>query len=261
MAQRSHVPKFGNWEGEDNVPYTVYFDKARKDRTGGKMINPNDPQENPGMFPNMPPPAQAQAPAPAPPARREPAEPVVGRRAVRPTHEHHSSKEDVVDLKQYAGSPAHGGAAGAAQQRRGAHGSGSGRPVRTSAGSEQSIDRSPLHPHYQAKVTGGRGSGSPAAEGKNSYESSHGTPGRSRMKPNRGDESPDKGAAVPRFGEWDENNPSSADNYTHIFNKVREARHNVGSPQISMENESSYNNGGRQRADGNRKTRCFGCFG
>lgn len=153
------------------------------------MINPNDPQENPDMFPNMPPPAQAQAQAPAPPARREPAEPVVGRRAVRPTHERHSSKEDGGDLKQYAGSPARGGAAGAAQQRRGAHGSGSGRPVRSSAESDHSIDRSPLHPHYQAKVTGGRGSGSPAAEGKNSYESSHGTPGRFRMKPNRGDES------------------------------------------------------------------------
>ena len=35
---------------------------------------------------------------------------------------------------------------------------------------------------------------------------------------------PDKGAAVPKFGDWDENNPSSADGYTHIFNKVREER-------------------------------------
>ena len=35
---------------------------------------------------------------------------------------------------------------------------------------------------------------------------------------------PDKGAAVPRFGEWDENDPASADNYTHIFNKVREEK-------------------------------------
>ena len=35
---------------------------------------------------------------------------------------------------------------------------------------------------------------------------------------------PEKGAAVPKFGEWDENNPASADGYTHIFNKVREER-------------------------------------
>lgn len=35
---------------------------------------------------------------------------------------------------------------------------------------------------------------------------------------------PDKGAAVPKFGDWDVNNPSSADGFTHIFNKVREER-------------------------------------
>ena len=39
------MPKFGNWESEENVPYTAYFEKARKGR-GGKIINPNDPQEN-----------------------------------------------------------------------------------------------------------------------------------------------------------------------------------------------------------------------
>lgn len=35
---------------------------------------------------------------------------------------------------------------------------------------------------------------------------------------------PDKGAAVPKFGDWDVSNPASADGYTHIFNKVREER-------------------------------------
>ncbi|XP_075081978.1 RPM1-interacting protein 4-like isoform X2 [Nicotiana tabacum] len=44
----SHVPKFGNWDG-DNVPYTTYFENARKGK-GGKMINPNDPEENPEAF-------------------------------------------------------------------------------------------------------------------------------------------------------------------------------------------------------------------
>ncbi|XP_019259819.1 PREDICTED: RPM1-interacting protein 4-like [Nicotiana attenuata] len=48
MAQGSHVPKFGNWDG-DNVPYTAYFENARKGK-GGKMINPNDPEENPEAF-------------------------------------------------------------------------------------------------------------------------------------------------------------------------------------------------------------------
>ncbi|PKA56602.1 RPM1-interacting protein 4 [Apostasia shenzhenica] len=43
----AHVPKFGNWEDKD-VPYTKYFENARKDRVGG--FNPNDPEENPEAF-------------------------------------------------------------------------------------------------------------------------------------------------------------------------------------------------------------------
>ncbi|XP_060186165.1 RPM1-interacting protein 4-like [Lycium barbarum] len=49
LQQGSHVPKFGNWDGE-NVPYTAYFENARKVNKGGKMINPNDPEENPEAF-------------------------------------------------------------------------------------------------------------------------------------------------------------------------------------------------------------------
>ncbi|KAL9671553.1 hypothetical protein QQ045_009122 [Rhodiola kirilowii] len=49
MAQKAHVPKFGNWEG-DNVPYTVYFEKARKGKAGGRRLNPNDPEDNPEIF-------------------------------------------------------------------------------------------------------------------------------------------------------------------------------------------------------------------
>uniref|UniRef100_A0A1D1XNE7 RPM1-interacting protein 4 n=1 Tax=Anthurium amnicola TaxID=1678845 RepID=A0A1D1XNE7_9ARAE len=52
MAQRLHVPKFGNWDRE-NIPYTTYFDNARRGRgPGGKVINPNDPEENPAAFNN-----------------------------------------------------------------------------------------------------------------------------------------------------------------------------------------------------------------
>lgn len=46
-TQSSNVPKFGNWESEENVPYTAYFEKARKVRTTGakKMTSPTDPKE------------------------------------------------------------------------------------------------------------------------------------------------------------------------------------------------------------------------
>ncbi|KAK7373609.1 hypothetical protein VNO80_07024 [Phaseolus coccineus] len=94
------------------------------------------------------------------------------------------------------------------------------KPSRQTIGSERNFDRSPLH--RQAKTPG---RDSPSWEVKNSYDTSHGTPGRSRLRPsNRGDETPDKGAAVPKFGDWDESNPASADNYTHIFNRVREEK-------------------------------------
>lgn len=49
MQQRSHVPKFGNWDG-DNVPYTVFFENARKEKSNGVIINPNDPEQNPEAF-------------------------------------------------------------------------------------------------------------------------------------------------------------------------------------------------------------------
>ncbi|XP_058081068.1 RPM1-interacting protein 4-like [Magnolia sinica] len=46
----AHVPKFGDWDSE-NIPYTTYFENARKDKgTGTKMINPNDPEQNPEAF-------------------------------------------------------------------------------------------------------------------------------------------------------------------------------------------------------------------
>ncbi|EYU40620.1 hypothetical protein ABFS82_14G054600 [Erythranthe guttata] len=237
---RSNVPQFGNWESEDNVPYTVYFDKARKTR-GGKMINPNDPEENPDMFPN-----NNDHPPPAPSA--------MGRGAVRPTPEHRVSKED----GQYNNSPGrveNMGQKTGNESNYGGRGQRSGRPTRTSGGSEQSFERSPLHPHYQAKVAGGRGGGSPSWEGK-SHDNSYGIPGRSRMKPNtRGDESPEKGAAVPKFGEWDENNPESAENFTHIFNKVREERTTGAGNAPGTPKHPSY--GGRGQQVNDQKKCCF----
>ncbi|KAK7339139.1 hypothetical protein VNO77_19787 [Canavalia gladiata] len=254
MAQHSHVPKFGNWESEENVPYTAYFDKARKGRPGSKMINPNDPEENSDLV------SSADLPPSKP---RVHSEDPSGMGLVKSTHELQKNREDG-DPKQFIDSPAHHDNASNrsgndSAQRYGGHGVGSAdnhrRPSRQSTGSEYSIERSPLH--RQAKAAG---RDSPSWEGKNSYDSSHGTPGRSRLRPlNRGDETPDKGAAVPKFGEWDESNPNSADGYTHIFNKVREekqvgAGHAPGTPngrQYVVRN---------QLADDKAQSCCF-CWG
>lgn len=53
LQQRSHVPKFGNWDDNDNIPYTIYFENAGKDKGGVKTMNPNDPEENPEAFMSM----------------------------------------------------------------------------------------------------------------------------------------------------------------------------------------------------------------
>ncbi|KAM3373819.1 RPM1-interacting protein 4 isoform X1 [Capsicum galapagoense] len=195
---RPNVPKFGNWDSENNTPYTVVFENARKTR-GGKMINPNDPQENPDMFPNVAPPSRPKIQAEEPNKRRV-------------------SREEG-DFRAYS------------PQRNGGRGSNSGRPSRHSGGSDHSIAKSPLHPSSQAKT--GRVAASPVWEGKNSYDSSHGTPGRSfesaHATPGRHqtkhESQPDRGAVVPKFGGWDDNDPQAAENYTEVFNKVREERH------------------------------------
>ncbi|KAJ8899286.1 hypothetical protein K2173_018260 [Erythroxylum novogranatense] len=223
MAQRSHVPKFGNWESEENVPYTAYFDKARKGRVGGKLINPNDPEDKPDLV------SAYSAPTQASPVVRDEPEGQAGNGAGRQLQDRRRSREDS-EFSRYAESPARHdsihrrGGNETVPQRYSGRGGGPGetyrRPARQSGGSENSMERSPLHPH--ARIAAKSSGASPVWEGKN-YDSSHGTPGRSRMRP-RGDESPDKSAAVPKFGEWDENNPASADGYSYIFNKVREER-------------------------------------
>ncbi|CDP03897.1 unnamed protein product [Coffea canephora] len=253
MAARPHVPQFGNWDSQENVPYTLYFDNARKGR-GGKMINPNDPEENPEMF------RQFAPPAPAPSNIRPQTEEPVGRGAVRAQHEYRGSREDG-NFRQFVDSPARTDNPGRRTSGESTHHN-SGRPTRHSAGSEHSFERSPLHSHHPAKLAG-RGGTSPAWDGKSSHDSSHGTYGKSRMKQvSRVEESPDRGAAVPRFGDWDENNPQSADNYTHIFNKVREERH-TGPSNLQAGNnfEPSYHMKRKQNASGDRKGCCFPWFG
>ncbi|KAG6663379.1 RPM1-interacting protein 4 isoform X2 [Carya illinoinensis] len=243
MAQRSHVPKFGNWESEENVPYTAYFDKARKGRGGTKMINPNDPEENPDLV------SDNSSSSHGPAARAETEEPV-REGAGRSTHERRS--RDDGDVRQFTGSPAHHDNTGSrAHGGRETH----RRPARHSIGSEYSVERSPLHSHAKVPVRDG-GVSSYTSEGK-SYDSSHGTPGRYRKPETRGDETPEKGAAVPKFGEWDENNPASADGFTHIFNKVREERQ-TGVGRVPGSNGTPYNNTRRmQDADDNAKSCCF----
>ncbi|KAI7727545.1 hypothetical protein M8C21_003849, partial [Ambrosia artemisiifolia] len=116
-------------------------------------------------------------------------------------------------------------------------------------------------PSHQSKGGARSNTASPMWERKVSSDGTNGaassTPGRSRLRQvTVGDESPDDGTAVPVFGDWDDNDPASAEGYSTIFEKVREEKHGGGggkSPRITSDN--SYFHGQRSEA----KKGC-GCF-
>lgn len=221
------------------------------------MINPNDPEENPDAFYTDVPPAPAVA------------------AASKPRHEQHSSGEDG-EVRRVTESPApyEVGARrpiNDSAKDYGDRGMNSGDPTkrgnRVSGTPDHSIERSPLHPHYQARGVNKGVVNSPSWERKGSSVASHGshgfapsTPGRSKVRSvARGDETPERSAAVPKFGDWDENNPASADGYTHIFNKVREEKQTAAAKVPVMPTESSYHNGHKRdnSQDFEQKWCCF----
>ncbi|CAA3011182.1 Hypothetical predicted protein [Olea europaea subsp. europaea] len=247
---RPIVPKFGNWENEGSIPYTVVFTNARKNR-GGKMINPNDPLENPDMFPNMDP--SPQAPAPSKPIRTRPEEPIA-RGAVKPTPDNRLSREDF-DFRQSSNSPARSENMALKSSNESTPRNYGGRGARSNGPARQ-IEPSPLNPHSQDKVAG-RGNGSPSLEGKNSYDSSHGNPGRSRLRPvKRGDETPERSAAVPKFGIWKDNDPQSAENFTQLFEDAKKGRKRGPGNISGTPKHTSYNT----EFNNNQKKCCFPWF-
>lgn len=251
----SNVPSFGNWDSEEDVPYTIYFEKARKNR-GGKIINPNDPQENPDMFPSKAPRAAAP-PAHSPSSEEhgvlhyEEAPVGYGASARPPMHKRQMSKDNS-DHLNHSNSPAGN---------------------ENSMGKKGSFEKSPHHPqHHQGKGQDGkksheniRGSATPGRTYNNNNNSnsgsqqgtlgkSYGTPGRSRQK----HESPDRGgaAALPKFGEWDEKDSQSADNYSYIFNTHRDERHTDASSNVMRTPTRPRPNARNQDDDDKFQKRC-----
>lgn len=249
------VPKFGNWENAGDVPYTQYFDNARKGRTG-KMINPNDPQENPEAFSGE-----------ASPVHGTPSRTGSEQDTPRPRHERRLSREDG-DHRRVVGSPLRHETAGrkysldSPNNRYGERATPSEtqrRTSRLSGGSARSIEQSPVHPHQHAKSASKGGVSSPSWERKSSegYGNSSNTPGRSKMRPGaRDDDSLERGSTVPKFGAWDESDPSSADGFSLIFNKVREEKQ-IGSTKVPV---VSNDPNGRARASSSESVGCCGCF-
>ncbi|XP_065878156.1 RPM1-interacting protein 4-like [Euphorbia lathyris] len=173
MAQRSHVPKFGNWES-DNIPYTAYFENARKDKTGvnqNVMINPNDPQQNPQAFLNF-------------------------------------GRESQVELSF-------------SQKKINI--------ATTSSESGQSSD------YYSALRRPGKSDST--EEGHGSSISTSSVVSRNHRKTSESHPSAnnrhERAASIPKFGAWDEADPSSGVGFTVIFNKVKEEKRTKLPPSLT----------------------------
>ncbi|XP_073006666.1 RPM1-interacting protein 4-like [Typha latifolia] len=202
MAQ-ANVPEFGKW-GSGDVPYTQYFDDARKKRNTGMVINPKDTNQNAETNSK---PADASAP------RIETGNPKpkdVASAKRQETDSRRSAGPSLRHEQQYKGQ-----ANNATPERR---------PNRMSA------NQSPLNPIHQSKPTY-RGESNHSAERRTSSDKhASNAPGKvGRKHGGRGNESPEQDLAVPPFGSWDDNKAESGDSYTGIFKKLREDR---ASPMI-----------------------------
>ncbi|XP_065862774.1 RPM1-interacting protein 4-like isoform X2 [Euphorbia lathyris] len=245
MAQGSAaVPKFGNWETGDNVPYTVCFEKARKGRSRTK-INTIQSQQNSDTETIQSSSFQQEIDL------------------TTPLHKHtddltrQRNAADLIRAKQgrrlpespitvAADSPLH----------RVSSGDKNTRGMRRNGTFDVSVEQSPLH----VSKVGSKGIGvSPvySLERKGSTGGVPMTPGRSRLRSASraaaGDDSVDQNAAVPKFGDWDENNPGSADGYTLIFNKVKEERHGGPTKASNLSKQSSQSNSQKHYRNENSK--------
>lgn len=245
---RSPVPKFGNWEVGENVSYSTCFENARRVSSSDKMNLKNSPN-NPHLHSKQEAPQSAEV--------------------TRTKHGRTLSQEDC-ELRKAVASPSRRDegrrTAGNStpQKHAGVSGDAFKKAAGLNAGVTRSAGHSPLHPRYQAKL-GMKESAmsSPSWEKKSSYEGTHGlspsTPGRSRLRSvHQGSETPDRGASLPKFGEWDETDPSSADGFTHIFNRVKEERHGNTGNAASMATDSRRSNGQKHHKSNDSKGCC--CF-
>ncbi|KAI4303895.1 hypothetical protein MLD38_039478 [Melastoma candidum] len=84
------------------------------------------------------------------------------------------------------------------------------------------------------------------------------TPERLRIKPVvRGE--PNRGNSVPKFGDWDEGNPSGGEGYTEIFNHVIDQKQSGGTEAVSTKTVKSMTSSHNDSHD-NRHFKVCWCF-
>ncbi|KAL5574773.1 hypothetical protein UlMin_016472 [Ulmus minor] len=235
----SHVPKFGDWD-EDNIPYTAFFDNARK---AGKKMNPNDPQENPEAFMAMnrkmtPETTDADSHAqPLPP---------------RPVAAAQKPQEDQPRSRSHRRNRSGSASIGTASR--------SHRSITSESGSEKtSSDYSlPQHRNHQrASSDRNKSHGSDDSVSRSEHEHR-----RERSSSNNSTDHVEQEhrriASIPKFGGWDVNDPRSGEGYTYIFEKAREDKQSVNEVPIMPPPPSHYykDQGKCGRSSSKSKTCC-----
>ncbi|KAM3328053.1 RPM1-interacting protein 4 isoform X2 [Capsicum galapagoense] len=218
----SHVPKFGNWDGE-NVPYTACFETARKANKGSKMMNPNDPEENPEAF--------------------------AYRRYDYVSINVSPAKKSAVETPQY-----HYG-------HRGKPSAGSGQNKSTGStsskleffGDSQSISGFPVKQLARRQGTCG------VTKNKNDRGNGFVLPSPNRLMKNSRNPSDDLScSSVPKFGAWDEKDPKSGEGFTVIFNKVKEEKHTAAAKFPIVQPQSNIPSSHNHKT--NAKSKVFCCL-
>ncbi|KAL5773167.1 hypothetical protein ACOSQ2_013091 [Xanthoceras sorbifolium] len=204
MASHAHVPKFGNWDKEENIPYTSYFENARKGKAGVRM-NPNDPEENPEAFMN------GSGGLDSTDGDYRPIQASVNNNSA-------SSKTNSIEKRLIEGNIG---------QRNIYNHQKSGRNNNIIAEFGNSTDRS--NSDYSLRQPSHRRRKSDRkkdlGEASNSFSSSiQREHSRQRSGSYQSDESHQRAASVPKFGAWDETDPTSGEGFTVIFNKVKEEK-------------------------------------
>lgn len=67
---------------------------------------------------------------------------------------------------------------------------------------------------------------------------------------------PDHSAVVPKFGDWDESNPASAEGYTTIFNQVQQERQVEAGNAPVVASATPYSNGLHMQSDNKNSSVC-----
>lgn len=232
MAKNSHVPKFGNWDN-DNIPYTTFFENARKEKAGVRM-NPNDPEENPEAF--------MWGRGTLGLETDGDCQPVGAPRHVD-SYESKSTENRHIEEQMGMGHNPRGRNTFDQQRSRG----------RKSTTSEFSSDKSSSVSDHSLRRPSPRYLKSDRrnslGEGSNSYSPSL-PPGHSRERSGNypSDEHHHRAASVPKFGAWDETDPTSGEGFTVIFNKVKEEKQ-IASTQFPVMPEQTSNHSDGQRSN------------